>query len=188
MKFLELARKSRRHLSGRAFRYLRRTGSVFESGPEIVGRWPGFHNEGSAVIGAKCLFRAPRIPQQIAVLNGAVLRIGRNAFFNEGVNICASVSVTIGDHAKIGDMVYIYDTDFHEVSPDAGVRKAKVEIGNNVWIGANSMILAGASIGDHSVIGAGSIVTGSIPPRCVAAGRPARVIRTFDAPDGWHRN
>lgn len=54
---------------------------------------------------------------------------------------------------------------------------APVRIGRNVWVGARCTITAGASIGDHSVIGANSVVTGAIPAQCLAAGVPARVIR-----------
>jgi acetyltransferase-like isoleucine patch superfamily enzyme len=115
------------------------------------------------------------------------LEIGYSSFLNDGVNICATQSVRIGHHAKIGDMAYIYDTDFHEVSPDAPIKHAPVFIGNNVWIGAYSMVLPGAVIGDHSVIAAGSIVTCAIPTKSLAAGSPARVIRTLNVPDGWLR-
>jgi maltose O-acetyltransferase len=84
-------------------------------------------------------------------------------------------------------MVYIYDTDFHATAPNRIAKTEDVKISDNVWIGANSMVLAGASIGRHSVIAAGSIVTGEIPPNCVAAGRPATVLKTFEAPDDWIR-
>lgn len=58
-----------------------------------------------------------------------------------------------------------------------------VVIGNNVWIGGNTVILPGVHIGDNAVIGAGSVVTGDIPPWCVAAGNPCRVIRTITEAD-----
>ena len=116
-----------------------------------------------------------------------MLEVGDDALFNDGIVLCAAKSIKIGHSVKIGDMVYIYDTHFHQVCPDEPLTEAPVSIGNNVWIGANSMVLAGASIGDHSVIAAGSIVTGAIPARSLAAGTPARVIRTFEVPDGWIR-
>jgi acetyltransferase-like isoleucine patch superfamily enzyme len=120
-------------------------------------------------------------------MGGATLAIGDYAFFNEGVSVCATKLITIGHHVKVGDNVYIFDTDFHPVCPDTPTSQAPVVIGDNVWICANAVILAGAEVGDHSVIGAGSIVTGKIPSRCVAAGNPARVVKTFDAPDDWIR-
>jgi acetyltransferase-like isoleucine patch superfamily enzyme len=113
--------------------------------------------------------------------------MGPGSFLNDGVNICAARSIRIGAHAKIGDMTYIYDTDFHQLSPDNPIRVMPVSIGDNVWIGAMSMILPGAVIGDHSVIGAGSIVTGAIPARSLAVGAPARVVRELNIPVGWLR-
>lgn len=56
----------------------------------------------------------------------------------------------------------------------------KITIGNNVFIGCNSLILKGSIIGDNSVIGAGSVVCGAIPPNCVAAGNPARVVKKLE--------
>jgi acetyltransferase-like isoleucine patch superfamily enzyme len=168
-------------------RFLRRRNIQCDGLPSFAGPWPEINNEGKMSIGANCLFRSFRLRQCITVYRAAELEIGGGSFVNDGVNICATQSIRIGHHAKIGDMAYIYDTDFHEVSPDAPVKHAPVSIGNNVWIGANSMILPGAIIGDHSVIGAGSIVTGHIPAKSVAAGSPARVIKTLNVPDDWLR-
>lgn len=80
--------------------------------------------------------------------------------------------------------VIIVDSDFHATWPpemrwsnktDAFDRE--VVIGRRVWIGMNSLILKGSRIGDNSIIGAGSVVSGDIPSNCMAAGNPARVIR-----------
>ena len=67
------------------------------------------------------------------------------------------------------------------------IKTEPVLIGRNVWIGCNVVILPGAVIGDHSVIAAGSVVHGTIPPRVLAAGNPARVLREIGALDGWRR-
>jgi maltose O-acetyltransferase len=167
--------------------FLKRKRVQFDSIPSISGLWPDIYNEGKILIGANCSFRSFRLPQHITVYKNASLEIGYNAFLNDGVNICATQSIRIGHHAKVGDMTYIYDTDFHEISPDAPIKHAPVYIGNNVWIGAKSIILPGAVIGDHSVIAAGSIVTGEIPAKSLAAGSPARVVKTLNVPDGWLR-
>ncbi|MBP7051983.1 MAG: hypothetical protein KBE65_13295 [Phycisphaerae bacterium] len=78
----------------------------------------------------------------------------------------------------------IYDCDFHEIDPILRNRgpgpNMPVEIGDNVWLGSRVMVLKGVTIGANSVVGAGSIVTTSLPANCVAAGVPARVIRTVD--------
>ncbi|MEX3760551.1 acyltransferase [Paraburkholderia phenoliruptrix] len=155
--------------------------------PVIDGYFPDFAGEGQVRLGNSCCFRSFRLRQHFTVLKDAVLEVGDDALFNDGIVLCAAKSIKIGNSVKIGDMVYIYDTHFHQVCPDEPLTEAPVSIGNNVWIGANSMVLAGASIGDHSVIAAGSIVTGAIPARSLAAGTPARVIRTFEVPDGWIR-
>ena len=88
--------------------------------------------------------------------------------------------MTIGDNVFIGPNVSIY-TACHPL--EAEHRNTfdewtePVTIGNNVWIGGSVTILPGVSIGDNAVIGAGSVVTRSVPPSVVAAGNPARVIK-----------
>jgi len=159
----------------------------FDGLPAFSGYWPDINNEGCLVIGLSCGFRAFRLRHRITVHENAELVIGHSSFLNDGVAICSTKSIRIGHHAKIGDMVYIYDTDFHEVSPDRPIKQAPVSIGNNVWIGAKSIILPGSIIGDHSVIAAGSIVNSRIPEKALAAGSPAKVIKLFDVPDGWVR-
>lgn len=167
--------------------FLIRKSIQFGGIPSFRGRWPDIYNEGKIFIGSNCRFRSFRLRQHIFVYSDAELKIGDNSSLNDGVNICASQSIKIGRNAKIADMTYIYDTNFHEVSPDMPVKHAPVSIGNNVWIGAFSLILPGAVIGDYSVVAAGSIVTGEIPAKSLAAGSPAKMIKTLDVPDGWSR-
>ena len=111
----------------------------------------------------------------------AEIVIGENNWFSNNLSVYALQSVRIGNNCRVGELVSIMDADFHEINPatrdrSAGVVKP-VLIGNNVWIGNRAMILRGAKIGDNFVIGAMSLVTGKIPPNCVAAGVPAKVIR-----------
>ncbi|KQR78359.1 acetyltransferase [Burkholderia sp. Leaf177] len=160
----------------------------YESAPVFSGKWPKITNKGRIYIAENCSFRSFRTRQHITVTKDAILEIGRNTFMNDGANLCATLSVKIGRNCKIGDMTYIYDTDFHQVSPQHPTKRAPISIGNNVWIGARSTILAGADIGDHSVIAAGSTVVGEIPAKSLAGGSPARVIRTLDVPDDWIRD
>ncbi len=168
-------------------RYLAAHEIMYLSLPMVLGYRLLIDNQGVMILGKRSKFRSYRLRQSITVLKDAVLEIGDHAFINDGVNICASKCVVIGDNVLIGDMTFIYDTDFHPAAPELPVRSAPVYIGRNVWIGTNSMILAGASIGDHSVIAAGSVVAGDIPGRTVAGGAPARVIREIDVPEGWVR-
>ena len=109
------------------------------------------------------------------------ISIGANTLTSNNLSICAMESIHIGEGCQIGDQVAIYDCDFHEIDPskrlDGPGEIAPVFIGNNVWLGSRVMVLKGVSIGDNSVIGAGSIVTKSLPPNVAAAGVPAKVMR-----------
>lgn len=121
------------------------------------------------------------------------IRFGQDVQLNDFVHIGAQVSVEIGDHVLIASRVFITDhdhgsyADHSEVShPDSApadrpLFAAPVRIGNNVWIGENVSILPGVEIGEGAVIGAGSVVKSSIPPRTIAVGVPARVVKRFDA-------
>jgi acetyltransferase-like isoleucine patch superfamily enzyme len=169
-------------------RYLHSKNTDLGGIPTFSGAWPVINNDGKISIGEHCTFNSFRLRQHITVTENAELVIGNYVFLNDGVNICSTQSIRIGNNTKIGDMTYIYDTDFHEISPEIPTKKLPVSIGNNVWIGANSMILPGSVIGDHCVIAAGSIVTSEIPAKSLAAGTPARVIKMLDIPEGWIRD
>lgn len=113
----------------------------------------------------------------------AVIRIGNNARFSNNVSIIARERIEIGDDFLCGEQVVIFDSDFHEISPEmrhAGNGKTvPVKIGRNVWIGSRCIIMKGSTIGDDSIIAAGSVVCGTIPARCIAAGVPARQIKSI---------
>lgn len=117
---------------------------------------------------------------------GAVLTIGDNVGMSQAALICHK-SIIIGNNVKIGGGVCIYDTDFHSLDPvirrsseDLKNRAEKpVVIGNDVFIGAKSIILKGVTIGENSVIGAGSVVTKSVPANQIWAGNPAKFIRNI---------
>lgn len=109
-------------------------------------------------------------------------------------SIGPSTVINVADRLDIGERCLIswncdiMDTSFHKIRVLEGEAEQPVnkpvEIGNDVWIGAHCLILPGATIGDNCVIGAGSVVTGVIPPNSLAAGNPARVIRQIA---GWER-
>ena len=153
----------------------------------VSGAWPDISNQGSFLLGPGFCFRSFRTKTRIDVLKGASLSIGYGCFINDGVNICCSTAITIGPHVKIADWAVLYDTDFHPIEPSEPVRSESITIGKNVWIGARAMILPGTIIGDHSIIAAGAIVRGPIPARSIAAGVPAKVIKTFTCDDDWVR-
>lgn len=118
-----------------------------------------------------------------AVKAGAELTIGNHVGIS-GTAIMCNQKITIGDNVQIGSGCCIYDTDFHStdytmrrsMSTDVP-KKAPVEIGNDVFIGARSMILKGVHIGKGAVIGAGSVVTKDIPEFEIWAGNPAILVR-----------
>lgn len=117
---------------------------------------------------------------------GSRLTIGNNVGIS-GSSICATTSVTIGDNVLIGSGCLITDTDAHPINyldrrenkPNATLSKPIV-IGNDVFIGARSIILKGVTIGDRAVIGAGSVVTQDVPAGVVAAGNPCKVIKQIE--------
>jgi acetyltransferase-like isoleucine patch superfamily enzyme len=115
---------------------------------------------------------------------GAALTIGDDVGISQAAIICHH-EIRIGDRVKIGGGVKIYDTDFHALDPATRAssedmsQKAMcpVRIGDDVFIGAWSIVLKGVSIGNGSVIGAGSVVTKSVPSGEIWAGNPAKFIR-----------
>jgi acetyltransferase-like isoleucine patch superfamily enzyme len=117
---------------------------------------------------------------------GARLVIGHR-FGMTGGTICAEESITIGDDVWVGANTTITDTDFHPLDLETRLARpldgvtAPVVIENGVFVGMQVLILKGVTIGARSVIGAGSVVVGDIPPGVIAAGNPARVIRPLDA-------
>lgn len=117
---------------------------------------------------------------------GTHIEVGKNFFANYNCTILDVAKVKIGDNCQMAPNVAIY-TAGHPVHPDTrntmyeyGI---EVTIGNNVWIGGNSVICPGVHIGDNVVIGAGSVVTKDIPDWCIAAGNPCKVIRKITEAD-----
>ena len=114
---------------------------------------------------------------------GARLELGAGSGLNGAVRLLMHepARISIGPGALIADGVDVTVSDMHpifDVATDARLNPAEdVVIGSRVWIGQRSLVLKGARIGHDTVIGASSVVTGSIPAHCVAAGNPARVVR-----------
>ena len=118
------------------------------------------------------------------VNSGAQMVFGNNVGISQSALICTK-QINIGNNVKIGGGCAIYDTDFHSL--DAAIRKTDADIkyrkskpifiGNNVFIGARSIILKGVNIGKNSIVGAGSVVTKNIPDNEIWAGNPAKFIR-----------
>lgn len=117
---------------------------------------------------------------------GSRISIGARTLISNNLSIIAMKSVEIGGRCQIGDLVSIFDCDFHEIEPTARLGShgsiEPVVIGTNVWLGSRVMILKGVSIGENTVVAAGSVVTKSLPANVVAAGIPAKVIREIKLP------
>lgn len=108
---------------------------------------------------------------RIRARRNAKLTIGANTAFNTGCIVTCHYDIKIGEGVEFGQNVLIYDHD-HDFRAQGGIKAkkykyGKVEIGNNCWIGANTVILRGTKIGDNSVVGAGSVIHGEFPANSV---------------------
>ena len=117
---------------------------------------------------------------------GIHTHLGHNVYANFNLTLVDDTHIYIGNYVMIGPNVTIA-TAGHPIDPELRKKEAQfnipVNIGDNVWIGANSVILPGITIGTNTVIGAGSIVTKDIPDNVVAVGNPCRVLRDINEHD-----
>jgi len=111
---------------------------------------------------------------------GVNIRLGYDVFVNTNSVFLDCAEITVGDHARLGPGVQILAAD-HPREPE--LRAADVELafpvrlGNRCWVGAGAIICPGVTVGEHSIVGAGSVVNRDVPDRVMAAGNPCRVIR-----------
>ncbi len=127
--------------------------------------------------------------------HGGKVEIGEFCYIGEGTRIWSSSNIKIGNRVLIAHNVNIHDNNSHPIDfkerskhfieiiefghPLEGLslRESPIVIGDDVWIGFNSIILKGVSIGDRSIIASGSVVTKNFPENCIIAGNPAKVIK-----------
>lgn len=136
-----------------------------------------------------------RIYGSIAVCQDGKVNIDKFVHFGPGSKICCVNEVSIGAYTGIGPNVSIIDSNYHPVSPHdrkimrqtpAGAYERQwihsdnkpIVIGENVWVGENVRICKGVTIGDNAVIAACSVVTKDVPANCIAAGNPAKIVKT----------
>lgn len=170
---------------------------VTAHGPVGLMRWPG----GAIRIGAgvslisswrRATAACLAWPVRLRVFGpGACIEIGAGTQLS-GTSITArSTAVRLGRQVLVAPNCVIVDSDFHAPWPpearatEPGLeRDAPVTIGDHAWIGMQSIILKGVTVGEGALVGAGSVVTSDIPPRCLAAGAPARVVRRLGPGEG----
>lgn len=119
---------------------------------------------------------------QLSFLLERGLKVGKNFSMQNEVIIDPNHCwhITIGDNVTLAPRVYILAHDASTKRPLNYARIGKVNIGDNVFIGASSIVLPGVTIGNNVIIGAGSIVSGDIEENSIAVGNPARVVDTFE--------
>ncbi len=112
---------------------------------------------------------------------GKNIKIGKNVFINACCRFQDQGGIEIGDGSLIGHNTTIATLN-HDFNPDKrqNLTPSSVKIGKNVWIGSDCTILPGVEIGDGAIIGAGSVVTKSVPKNTIAVGNPARVIKELE--------
>ncbi|WP_415279396.1 sugar O-acetyltransferase [Clostridium perfringens] len=117
---------------------------------------------------------------------GKNVHFGNGVYANFNLTMVDDCDIFVGNNVMFGPNVTV-SAGTHPIHPELRSKQAQynipIHIGNNVWIGANSVILPGVNIGDNSVIGAGSIVTKDIPSNVVAVGNPCRVLREINEND-----
>jgi acetyltransferase-like isoleucine patch superfamily enzyme len=160
--------------------------------------WPQgvIYNERYLSVGARTMvgpnvcLTAGMTPDQEMVTN-PVVSIGERCVIGRGSHIIGHWSITLGDDIQTGPYVYITDQNHVYLDPDQpiGVQwpvEAAVSIGSGSWLGANSVILPGTTIGKHCVVAAGAVVRGHVPDYCVVAGVPARIVHRYSPERGWY--
>lgn len=120
----------------------------------------------------------------------SVVTIGDRCLIGKGTGIVGHDAIEIGDDVFTGHNVYITDANHGYEDLDLPIGRQfedprPVRIGAGSWLGHGTIVLPGASIGRHVVVGAGSVVTGDLPDFSVAVGNPARVIRRYRTGKGW---
>ncbi|MFC0081725.1 DapH/DapD/GlmU-related protein [Aciditerrimonas ferrireducens] len=124
------------------------------------------------------------------MLTDPVVRIGDRVVLGRGSHVVGHLAIEIGDDVQTGPYCYVTDQNhgYEDLGEPIGTQRpteAPVSIGAGSWLGAGVVVLPGARIGRHVVVGAGSVVTGELPDNCVAVGAPARVVRAYHDGEGW---
>lgn len=133
------------------------------------------------MFGPEITLSAGMVPGQ-QMVSDTVITVGDRCLFGKGSGIVGHLEIVIGDDVWTGHHVYITDQNHGYADLDLPISRQvmperPVSIGSGSWLGHGTVVLPGAKIGRHVVVGANSVVTGELPDNCVAAGTPARVIK-----------
>lgn len=190
---MKLARRAVLAVRGLQYRLAARVapGARFEWGGEITN----IRGDRDAIrIGSSTVVAG----QLLTFAHGGSIDVGQWCFVGPGSRIWSAASIRIGDRVLISHGVNIHDNDAHPQDAaerhaqyaeivtrghprtGANVRSAPVVIGDDAWLGFNSIVLKGVTIGPRAIVAAGSVVTQDVPAGCVVAGNPARVVRTAE--------
>lgn len=159
----------------------------FRGFPHIFSR-----SYGKILIGDECKIHSSTVSNHVGLNHKVIIRtqlpeaeitIGNNVGIS-GSTILSRVAISIGDNTNIGANCFITDTDHHPIDPlerlsnsSKNIVNEPVSLGKNVWLAEGVKVLKGVSIGDNSIVGAGSVVVSSVPANVIAAGNPAKIIR-----------
>lgn len=163
-------------------------GVIYGKGVRIIGRIIVFRTPESTIqIGNHCVFNSSSKLNFRGINHPCILQTGTphamimigNHVEMSGTSIVSNHSVTIGNNVLIGANCQIGDRDGHSNKYKSSPKPIIIE--NDVWLGMNVTVLKGVTIGEHSIIGANSVVTKDIPANSIAAGNPCSVIRTINS-------
>jgi len=152
----------------------------------------------NVLIGKHCTIGASFI-----ALFGGVITVGDNTYIGPGTSIQAKNHIVIGSNVIIANNVVLLDNNNHPTSPEMRLQMSACEdymhdelwswkyaesspvvIEENVWIGRDARILKGVTVGKGSIVALGAVVTHDVPPYCIVAGNPARIVKELPKPEG----
>lgn len=145
----------------------------------VWGR-PSVRVNGTLTVGERLQLMSTVWKSELWVGPEGRLEIGDRVFINYGTSIGATELIRIGSRCNLGTQVQLMDNDWHRLEPELRHERPPsrpIVLEDNVWLGARVLVLSGVTIGEGSVVGAGSVVINDIPARSLAVGSPARVIR-----------
>lgn len=160
---------------------------VFPPGAVFNERW--IHVGRDTMIGPRVSLTAGMAPGQ-EMISDPVISIGDRTLIGRGSHIVGHLEIVIGDDVQTGPYVYVTDQNHRYRDPETPIGRqwpdeAPVHIGSGSWLGAGVTVLPGAHIGRNVAVGAGAVVTGTLPDFSVAVGAPARVVKRYVVGRGW---